>query len=226
MSMPKVILFDVNETLLDTHAIEPDLRRLLGGKVSVREWFLEVLQHTLIMNEVDEYRPFNEIAEAVLRMIVTSQGQQLQPDEIKLVQKKLSSLPPYADVKVALQRLKDSGFRLATLTNSSEHSQKQQLRNAGLTDYFEKTLSVDMVRRFKPALTTYGAAANALNVQPEDILMVAAHGWDILGAMKAGCQGALVARPGKAAFPLGPQPELVCANLIELSGQITSKQQH
>jgi len=83
-----------------------------------------------------------------------------------------------------------------------------------------------MVRRFKPALKTYQAAANALNVQAEDILMVAAHGWDILGAMKAGCQGALVARPGKAAFPLGPQPELACANFIELSSQIISKQQH
>jgi 2-haloacid dehalogenase len=84
-------------------------------------------------------------------MIVTSQGQQLQSDEMELVQKKLSSLPPYADVKAALQRLKDSGFRLATLTNSSKRGQEQQLRNAGLTDYFEKTLSVDMVRRFKPA---------------------------------------------------------------------------
>src|SRR4051812_8081755 len=68
------------------------------------------------MNEVDEYRPFSEIAEAVLQMIAASQSQQLQSDEMELVQKRLSSLPPYADVKAALQRLKDSGFRLATLT--------------------------------------------------------------------------------------------------------------
>ncbi len=225
MPQHKIILFDVNGTLLDTHALEPELKKIFGESVSVREWFLEVLQHTLVMNEVDEYRPLSEIAEAVLRMTAAGQGQQLQPDEMESVLKKFTSLPPYADVKVALQRLQDSGMRLATLTNSSERSQEQQLQNAGLTGYFEKTLSVDMVRRFKPDLRVYHAAANALNARPEDILMVAAHGWDIFGAKKAGCSGALVMRPGKAVFPLGPQPEFIAANLIELSDQIISKQQ-
>jgi 2-haloacid dehalogenase len=220
--MLKVILFDVNETLLDIHAIEPELKSLLGKSVSVREWFLEVLQHTLVMNEVKEYHPFHEIAEAVLRMAAMSQGRQIQPDEMKAVRQKLVSLPPYADVKVALHRLKSNGLRLATLTNSSERSQKEQLANAGLADYFERTFSVDIARRFKPALETYQAAIDALGVQAEEVLMVAAHGWDVLGARKAGCRAALVARPGKAVFPLGPQPELIAENLVELAAQIPS----
>ncbi len=220
--MLKVILFDVNETLLDMHAIEPELKGLFGENVSVREWFLEVLQHTLVMNEVKEYRSFNEVAEAVLQMTAWSRGRQLQPDELEPVRKKLVSLPPYTDVKVALQKLKDKGWRLATLTNSSERSQEQQFRNAGLTKYFEKTLSADTVRLFKPALETYQAAVSALGVQTEEVLMVAAHGWDLFGAMKAGCRAALVARPGKAVFPLGPQPEFVADNLIELADRIIS----
>ena len=218
--MLKIILFDVNGTLLDTHALQPELKEIFGGSVSVREWFLEVLQHTLVMNEVDEYRPLNEVAEAVLQMTASSRGRQLQPDERERVRRRLASLPPYADVKAALQRFKDGGFRLATLTNSSARSQEQQLQNAGLTNYFEEILSVDIVRRFKPDPKTYGAAAQALNVQPEEILMVAAHGWDVFGAMKAGCRAAFVARPGQAIFPLGPQPEYAADNLIELSQQI------
>lgn len=222
--MPKVILFDVNGTLLDTHALQPELKKIFGESVSVREWFLEVLQHTLVINEVDEYYPFSEVAEAVLQMAARSRGRQLRPSEIGEVRTKLASLPPYADVKVALQWLKTAGFRLATLTNSSARSQEQQLQNAGLTDYFEKTLSVEIVRRFKPDPKTYSAAARALNVRLEDILMVAAHGWDVLGAMKAGCRGAFVARPGQAIFPLGPQPEFSADNLIELSNQVIAKQ--
>lgn len=222
--MLKVILFDVNGTLLDTHALQPELKEIFGTSVSVREWFLEVLQHTLVMNAVGEYRPLSEIAEAVLRMTAASRGQQLGLDEIEKVRRRLTSLPPYADVKVALERLRTSGLRLATLTNSSESSQEQQLRNAGLTDYFEKTLSVDPVQRFKPDLRTYHAAARSLKVHPEDMLMVAAHGWDVFGAMKSGCSGAFVARPGQAIFPLGPEPAFSTDNLIDLSDQIIGRQ--
>jgi hypothetical protein len=44
--------------------------------------------------------------------------------------------------------------------------------------------------------------------------------------MKAGCQAALVKRPGKAVFPLGPQPLFIAENLIELAGKIISEQQY
>jgi 2-haloacid dehalogenase len=98
-------------------------------------------------------------------MMADSQGRHFQPDAMEAVCKKLASLPPYADVKVALQRLQENGWRLATLTNSSEHSQEQQLKNAGLTNYFEQKLSVDAVRRFKPALETYRYAADTLGVK-------------------------------------------------------------
>ena len=107
--MLKVILFDVNGTLLDTHVLQPEFKKIFRESVSVREWFLEVLQHTLVMNAVGEYRPLNEIAEAVLQMSAASRGQQLGPDEAETICKKLNFLPSYADVKVALQRLKDRG---------------------------------------------------------------------------------------------------------------------
>jgi 2-haloacid dehalogenase len=65
------------------------------------------------------------------------------------------------------------------------------------------------VRRFKPAAEAYRSVADALGVRIDQLRMVAAHAWDVLGALRAGCAAAFVARPGKVLYPLGPQPDIV-----------------
>ena len=47
-----------------------------------------------------------------------------------------------------------------------------------------------------------------------DLRMVAAHAWDILGALQAGCRGAFIARPGKVLYPLGPKPDIVTPDFL------------
>src|SRR5262249_25061244 len=90
---------------------------------------------------------------------------------------------------------------------------KAQLQNAGLTRFFDESISVDSVRRFKPDLEVYRSAATHLQAQPGDLMLIAAHAWDVLGAMKAGWRAAFVARPGKALFPLGPRPEIAAQDI-------------
>jgi 2-haloacid dehalogenase len=64
-------------------------------------------------------------------------------------------------VEKGLQLLKDNGFRLATLTNSPPLALKQQLINSNLTDYFEQALSIDSLKKYKPAAETiYGPQKN------------------------------------------------------------------
>ncbi len=72
-----------------------------------------------------------------------------------------------------------------------------QLTNAGLRHYFEHVFSADSVHRFKPAPEPYRMVANKLGVGTESLLLVAAHSWDIAGAMKAGCDAAFLARSGQ-----------------------------
>jgi hypothetical protein len=72
---------------------------------------------------------------------------------------------------------------------------------------------------------TFGRAAldmtaDRLGVEPGDVLLVAAHAWDIAGALRAGCQAAFVARPGKVLDPLVDPPELVVADLDELADRL------
>ena len=116
--------------------------------------------------------------------------------------------------------LRNAGLRLATLTNSPPDVLKDQLTNAGLIDLFERTLSVDSTQRFKPAPETYRYAATELGVETSDLRLVAAHDWDIAGAMRAGCAGAFVARPGMVLGPLQMRPDIIGADLRAVSEMI------
>ena len=114
------------------------------------------------------------------------------------------------------------GLRLVTLTNSAPAAVQQQLANAGLNAFFERSFSVDPVRRFKPAPEAYRSVADALGVPVDQLRLVAAHAWDIVGALRAGCAAAFVARPGKVLYPLGPQPDIVGPNLRQVAQAIVA----
>ena len=127
-------------------------------------------------------------------------------------------MPAHPDVPAGLKQLKDAGFRLVTLTNSSSNAQVKQLRNAGIDGFFERKFSVDGVRRYKPAKQVYHMAAEELNMPTSAICLISVHLWDNLGAHNAGCSSALVARPGNApppalSLPGWPVPAAVASRM-------------
>ena len=124
-------------------------------------------------------------------------------------------LPAHSDVREGLQIMRDAGLRLVTLTNSAPAAVQQQLANAGLAALFERSFSVDTVRRFKPAPEAYRVVADALDMPLERLRLVAAHAWDIVGALRAGCAAAFVARPGKVLYPLGPKPDIAGPDFLK-----------
>ena len=99
----------------------------------------------------------------------------------------------------------------------------QQLKNAGIGEYFERSFSVDAVRKFKPAAEVYRLVARELHVEPSQLRLVAAHAWDVLGAMRAGCAAAFIARPGKALYPLADKPDIVGSDLRDVADQIVNR---
>ncbi len=221
MNQRQVIVFDLNGTLLDRARLGPPLRRIFGRKLSVDEWFTEVLQYSMATTLAGEYRDFGEVATAVLEMSARSEGIQLNDSDRKKVQVAMKKLSPYPDVKASLQRMKDAKLRLAVLTNSGPDGLKGQLRHSGLAKYFEKSLSVDSVRRYKPAPETYRFAAQSLGVLTKDMLMVAAHPWDLLGAARVGCRTAFVTRESKSWYPGAPEPDYMVRDLSELADRVT-----
>jgi 2-haloacid dehalogenase len=129
-------------------------------------------------------------------------------DRSRILQGMLT-LPAHPDAQDGLQMMRDAGLRLVTLTNSAPAAVQQQLSNAGLTTFFEGSFSVDTVRRFKPAPEPYQSVADSLGLPADRLRLVAAHAWDIVGALRAGCAAAFVARPGKVLYPLGPKPDII-----------------
>jgi len=219
----RIIVFDVNETLLDVGALAPQFQRLFGDARVAQEWFSNVVLYSQVATIAGPYVDFGTIARAALNMTGGAHGVSLAQADQDGILRGLVSLPPHADVRDGLQQLRAAGFRLVTLTNSAPAAVEEQLKNAGIGDYFERSFSVDAVRKFKPAAAVYHLVATELQVAPSQLRLVAAHAWDVLGAMRAGCTAAFVARPGKALFPLADQPDIVGPDLRNVADQIVKR---
>ncbi|WP_372919959.1 haloacid dehalogenase type II, partial [Salegentibacter sp.] len=163
---------------------------------------------------------FGEIGAATLMMVAANNDIRLSREEAKEAISPITSLPPHPEVKEALAKLKEDGYRLVSLTNSSNAAVEKQFSNAGLLDLFEKHLSIEDIGKYKPHQDTYNWAARKLGVKPEDAMLIAAHGWDVAGALWAGWRAAFVSRPGQQQYPLAPTPEIVAPDLKLISDKL------
>jgi 2-haloacid dehalogenase len=225
MAKPKVILFDVNETLLDLTALKESGGKALGGRPELLPlWFTTMLQYSLVTTVADRYRDFGEIGAGCLQMVAKNHGVALDEDAARRALSPILSLPPHGDVVPAIEQLQGARYRLVTLTNSSNAAIAEQMTNSGLRKFFEKQLSVEDVGFYKPHAHVYRWAARRVGVDVSECLLVAAHGWDVAGASWAGMRTAFVARPGQQMFPLAPAPDISIETLTELPDQLAQLQ--
>ncbi|TAM05828.1 MAG: haloacid dehalogenase type II [Paraburkholderia sp.] len=216
----RVLVFDVNETLLDIEVLHPFFARRFGEARVIRQWFAELILYSEALTLSGGYTDFGSLSVAVLRMIGVIRHVELTQDDIDEFIATIRALPPHREVPGALERLANAGFRMVTLTNSAGDAGKAALDQAGLSRYFEKSFSVEEVRQYKPAREVYMHVSRALNTEPQHLRLIAAHTWDTLGAMTAGYAGALVTRPGNAPLSIGPQPDIVAPDLDEVASRI------
>jgi 2-haloacid dehalogenase len=218
--MPRVIVCDVNETLLNVGALEPRFKEIFGDARVLQEWFSTVLLYSEVATLAGPYSEFGAIGGAALDMVSEARGVALSANDRGQILQGMLSLPAHPDVRDGLEVMRHAGLRLVTLTNSAPTAVRQQLQNAGLSSLFERSFSVDAVRRFKPAAEAYRSVADALGIPVEQLRLVAAHAWDIVGALRAGCAAAFIARPGKVLYPLGPKPDITAPDFRNVAEQI------
>lgn len=225
---PKVLFFDVNETLLDLGSLKNSVGKALRGREELLPlWFTTMLQYSLVSTVGRQYADFGDIGAAALRMVAANHQIPLTGDEAREALRTLRSLPPHPEVKQALERIRNAGYKMASLTNSSNQGVKAQFENAGLNGYFDQRLSVEDVGKYKPDRDVYHWASKKLGVDPNESMMIAAHGWDVAGAIWAGWRGAFIARPGQQLYPLAPLPEIIEPDLLKIAEKLIAlKKQH
>ena len=223
---PKVLFFDVNETLLDLTKMKKQVGDALGGKDELLPlWFTTMLQYSLVTSASGDYKPFGQIGAAALQMVAANNGITISEENAReVIVNAMQNLPPHPEVKEALLQLKQAGYKLVAFTNSSTEGLKNQFENAGLTDFFDEQLSVEETRKFKPFTETYLWGASKMGVNPEECMLIAAHGWDVYGAMSAGLRAAFVARPGQQLFPLAPKTEIIENDLKKVADILVTYQ--
>lgn len=222
-SIPSVLVFDVNETLLDIESMAPIFERIFGDQRVLRVWFDQLIMYSMTVTLADQYKDFWALGVGVLQMVGAIHGVAVKPEDVEALAHGMKTMPAHADAADGLRQLQAAGFRMMTLTNSPPiRGGRSPLENAGLDRFFERQFHVDAVRAYKPTPAVYHMVAKEVGVPTSACCMVAAHVWDTIGGQGAGMAGALLTRPGNAALPVPglPQPNATAADLPSLATQL------
>lgn len=217
--MKPAIVIDLNETLLDMSALDATFGRIFEAATAHdvrRRWFEQVVEMFLTTAVIHQYRSFDEIIVEALHVVAGQLGTSASSEDATTLARALGEIPPYADVRPGLERLKHAGFSVAVLTNSTLKAARKPIDHAQLGDLLASVLSVDDIERYKPEPEAYAYAARQIAVGLDDLVLVAAHPWDLAGALAAGCRAAFVERPGKV-LPRHIRPQLRARDLDQLA---------
>lgn len=220
MISPLVVTFDVNETLLDLGALDPLFEEYLGSAALRPTWFATMLQVAFVGGLTGRYVDFTSAQLAALKMTAARAGRSISDGDTRVIVDAMRRLPPHPDARPGLQRLREAGFTVTALTNSVLDVAQDQLVNAGLADLFDGVYSADSVSALKPQPEAYQLVADAWSVDLSRMWLVAAHGWDVAGALSAGARAGFVARAGATPIPLGRQPEIVGHDVDDVARQL------
>jgi len=220
---PSVLIFDVNETLIDFESMNPLFKRVFGDERVLREWLGHLIMYSMTLTLSGLYKDFFSLGQGLFEMVGAIHKVTVEPADVEALKEGMLTMPALADVEKGLEQLKGAGFRMVTLTNSpSNESGKTPLENAGLANFFERQFSTEMARAYKPAQILYHMVAQELEVPPSACCMIAAHVWDTIGAQSAGMASGLITRPGNAPLlvPGLPQPNVVAPDLSALADRM------
>lgn len=220
----QIVAFDVNQTLSD---MEPLRDRLTAGGAPghlLETWFAATLRDGFALAAAGSYAPFREVGTEALRALLSNRpGLAAAPGELaEQVLAGFTELDVHPDVVGGLRLLRDAGLRLVTLTNGSTTVSQALLQRAGVTELFERQLSVEDAGRWKPHPDAYAYAAAQCGVDPGDVCLVAVHPWDVDGAARAGMRTGWLNRNGSPYPRVFTSPDVTGADLPSLAQRLTA----
>jgi 2-haloacid dehalogenase len=165
-----------------------------------------------------EHTPYREIGHRSVALVLERAGIAHTMDEVRDLVAQIETLRPFPEVPEALARLQ-TRYKLAVLSNGDPdmlEAAKQYHRIP-----FDQVISVAVANAFKPHVATYVKAAEIMGVPMDQVLFVANHAFDCIGAKSAGMRTAFIDRRRRP-FGITPhQPDLLVSNMRELAEVMT-----
>jgi 2-haloacid dehalogenase len=193
----RALVFDVFGTLVDWRAgiaAAFDASGLDGDPAELADDWRK--RYVPILTEVnDRRRPwgnFDELHFVTLDDLLRERGLEASDETRRRLVAAWHALDPWPDVKDGLEQLR-SDHVVATLSNGHVAMLVDLARHGDLR--FDCVLSAELARAYKPDAAVYLMGATLLTLDPAEVMLVAAHPWDLKGARDAGLRSALVRRP-------------------------------
>ena len=219
----KICMFDLYGTVVDmqsglTRAATPYLKaKGWKGEPSrlVTWWRRAHFENSMIDALLGRaHIPYREIGRISLAYTLERAGVPHTQQEVKRLVSEIERLRPFPDVVAALGRLK-SQYRLVVLSNGDPDMLEAIKPHVGFD--FDRMISVAEAGAFKPHAATYLKAAEILGARPLEVLFVANHAFDCVGAKAAGMRSAFIDRRKRPFGDWPYQPDLVVSDFKELA---------
>ncbi len=218
---PRLLIFDVNETLSDMGPLAARIADLGIAEHLATTWFAGVLRDGFALTAAGATAPFAEIAAESLRVLFSTKtpNRDLQ-DAVTYVMEGFAGLGVHRDVITGLDALAMLDIRLVTLSNGPVSTAQSLLTAAGVRQHFERLLSVEDVGAWKPAASSYAYALAQCQMAPADAMLVAVHPWDTDGAARAGLATAWINRDAARYPSYFVAPTRQADSLLDLAAQL------
>ena len=219
-----MFVFDVYGTLLDIDAAarqaatEPGMESLQKNwrKIS-KGWRDRQLRYSWLGSMMGKYDDFWKLTiralDATLEEHALSSDQKIRARLLSLY----SELTAYEEVPGALAKLEASGHRIAGLSNGSPEMLKTAIESAGIAEYFDEMLSVDVLKCYKPTPAVYRLVTERFKCSPSDVTYFSSNNWDISGAGAFGFKTIWVNRGGVSWDKLLGKPDHIVETISEAS---------
>lgn len=182
----RLIVLDVNETLFGLEPVATAFAEAGLDPTHVELWFARVLRDGFAVALHGGLATFPDIARHHVRVLAEQRGLVVEDAQVDTVIAGFQQVEPHPDVESGLRRARAAGVATVALTNGTVEVTEGFLDRAGLRDLVERVVDVTTSGRWKPAPEPYREVLSTAGVPAADAALVAAHPWDIGGAMAVG----------------------------------------
>ena len=216
MKKIKAIIFDAYGTLFDVNSAAEKCKEKLGDKWEgfANYWRTTQLEYTWLRSLMRRHKDFWQITEDSLdkSMNFYNIDNSMRSELLNLYK----VLSPFTEVRDALNKLKESNYKLAILSNGTPDLLNELVVSNQLKDIFDDIFSVEEAGIFKPDSKVYDLPINKYNIEKNEVLFLSANTWDVSGAGNYGYNTVWVNRNNNIFDKLDFEPNQQISNLSEL----------